>query len=205
MANRSPIDPLLATVESILNRGLRRSTSATEAAEALEGRAIVVEAGSTTLAATIRVEDGALRVTSDVADDADAIMSGGLLGLARVVGGDTQTALSEGAATIRGDAEIAEKFQALLSMSRPDLEEELSAVTGDAVANQVGNAVRGLASWARDATGSVARSLGEYLSEERRDVPTKAELDRFGNDVDVLTEDVDRAADRLRRLRQDLE
>jgi ubiquinone biosynthesis protein UbiJ len=196
------MDTLLGPIEAILNRGLRRSTSATQAATELEGRSVVVDTGRAALAVTIRVEDGHLRVSGTADEDADAMLSGGVVGLARLVGGDPQDAIRDGAAKIHGDTEIAERFQQLLAMSRPDLEEEISFLTGDVVSHQIGNAARGFAKWAQDARQSIGRSLGEFLTEESRDLPARAETERFASDVDELEAAADRAAARINALRQ---
>ena len=58
--------------------------------------------------------------------------------------------------------------------------------------------------WARRARASLARSVGEYLTEEGRDVPPAAELEVFLSDVDRIREDVDRAESRLALLERRL-
>ena len=46
-------------------------------------------------------------------------------------------------------------------------------------------------------------NIREYLQEESRDLPSRYEMDRFADEVDVLRDDVDRLAARLKRLRDD--
>jgi ubiquinone biosynthesis protein UbiJ len=54
--------------------------------------------------------------------------------------------------------------------------------------------------WGRQAADSLARNVGEYLQEEGRDVPARAELEHFLDAVDHLRDDVDRADARLKLL-----
>ena len=56
---------------------------------------------------------------------------------------------------------------------------------------------------ARSAADDGAQVMGEYLTEESRDVVGKAELNAFFDDVDQLREAVDRLAARLDRLQPD--
>ena len=102
---------------------------------------------------------------------------------------------------MRGDADVAEAFRYLLQVVRPDWEEELSRVTGDVVAHEAGRVVRGVGKWLQLAGDSLARSTGEYLTEESRVLATQAELDEFCDAVDTLSAAVDRAEARLRIMR----
>lgn len=63
-----------------------------------------------------------------------------------------------------------------------------------------GAAARGLLHWGARARASLARSLGEYLTEERATLPTKPEVEEFYQAVDQLANDGERAAARLARL-----
>jgi ubiquinone biosynthesis protein UbiJ len=50
----------------------------------------------------------------------------------------------------------------------------------------------------------VSRSFGEYLTEERRTLPTQTEAAEFCRDVDQVANDVERAEARLALLRERL-
>jgi ubiquinone biosynthesis protein UbiJ len=108
--------------------------------------------------------------------------------------------LRQGAAEIVGDPGVAQDFQRLLDLAKPDWEEELSRVFGDMAAHQLGNLARGLVEWGRKAADTLARDGGEYLTEESRNLPTRFEVEEFLDEVDRLREDVDRFAARLERL-----
>ena len=97
-------------------------------------------------------------------------------------------------------ADLAQKFQRLLMLARPDPEEELAGLIGDAAAHQVGTVLRQAADWGRRSGGIVAANLREYLQEEQRDIPSSYEMGRFSRDVQTLRDDVERAEARLDRL-----
>ena len=75
----------------------------------------------------------------------------------------------------------------------------LSRYVGDAAAHQIGNAVRDLMSWGRDAAERLSKDLAEYLQYESRDLPPRHEVQDFLNNVDKLRDDAERLAARLQR------
>ena len=56
----------------------------------------------------------------------DADISGSLLNLAALAGSHPEEVIQRGDVTIRGDAEVAQKFRELAMLLKPDVEEELS-------------------------------------------------------------------------------
>ncbi|MGB5591910.1 MAG: sterol-binding protein, partial [Gammaproteobacteria bacterium] len=106
----------------------------------------------------------------------------------------------KGAVSISGDPVLAQDFQRLLDLARPDWEEELSRLVGDVAAHQLGNAARDLMRWSLQAADTLGRDTSEYLREESRDLPTRFEVDEFLDQVDELSGDIDRAEARLQRL-----
>ena len=135
------------------------------------------------------------------ADEPDATLTGSPISLARLSGPDPQKVIREGDVVVSGNSEVAEQFQYLLQIVRPDPEEELSRITGDAVAHEVGRAARGLAGWLDTAAAGFNRSLAEYLTEESKVLVTRVEADEFNSAVDTLAADVDRLEARMRILR----
>jgi ubiquinone biosynthesis protein UbiJ len=196
---------LLEPVQLMLDRGVVNSTTAEALCVRLEGRVMQLQPGAegltNGLAMYFQVSEGRLQLKSGTAETPDTTLSGSLLNLARLGGADPEAAIREGAVNISGATEIADDFRALLNMTRPDWEEELSKLTGDVVAHEAGRAVRGFAGWASRARESLGRSVAEYLTEESRDLVASAELEEFYTDVDQLSMGVDRAAAKLQQLR----
>ncbi len=190
---------MLATaLENLLNRGLPRSARARELCAELGGRRLAVEAPAV---ARLMIEsDGvALRIRRGEAA-ADASIVGGPLSLL-IVGGDlSREPITRGEVEIRGDAQVAEKFQELMRLLSPDIEEELSLVLGDVPAHRIGRLARGALDWTGRAAATLWRDLGEYASHERRDLVPRPEGEGFLRGVDALREDVDRLAARLEQL-----
>ena len=195
------MNPLLDSAAALLNRGIEASATARGLLDELDGRrlALVLDPPGTRVVLT--VAGGRLAAGQSDDDPADAELRGGPLGFARLQLGDPQAVLREGAVRLSGDTDIAERFRALLQAAQPDPEEELARIIGDVPAHQLGEAARGLAGWTRHAAESFGRSLSEYLREERRDLPTRAEVDAHCDAVDEFAAGVDRAAARLELLR----
>ena len=194
-------------LELLINRGIGLSSTAQAITAALEGQALDMRVDGTPLALRLAAANGQLRVTAASALDvrpAAATLSGSPIAMLRLLGGDPQALIRDGDVRMTGDTDVANQFRDLLHMARPDLEEELSKLVGDPVAHQLGNLARGFADWGARAADSVSRSVGEYLTEERRTLPTRVEADEFNRDVDRLANDVARAEARLASLKDRL-
>ncbi len=196
-----PLDALFTPIVARVNRTLAETTPARKLAAELEGNSFAVRVARSSLALRLTVESGELRADTDVGDEPDVLVEGPLSGLARMAfaGGD-MASLADTGITITGKADLAQKFQRLLTLARPDPEEELAGLIGDAAAHQVGSALREVAAWGRRSGGIVAANVREFLQEEQRDIPSTYEMDRFSRDVQTLRDDVERAEARLDRL-----
>ena len=144
--------------------------------------------------------DDVVSLRSEYADEPDVIITGSLLTLARMLKGSADAAIRSGEVDMTGDAATAQRFQKLLGLIRPDVEEELSRIIGDVAAHQLAEVARGVGKWARDARKTMGENIREYLQEESRDLPTRYEVERFSQKVGTLRDDVERVAARLNRL-----
>lgn len=204
MADNSPnnlLDMLRRPAQMVLERGVERSTTAASLCERLEGRRFAIRTGTASLNAYFEVRDGKLMIQPGLCDDADASITGSPLNLGRLFRDDAEAVIREGRVSISGDADIATDFRTLLELVQPDLEEELSRFTGDAVAFEAGRAVRGFAGWAQRTRQSLGRSLAEYLTEESRDLVAETEVAEFCRDVDETVAAVDRFEAKLTLFR----
>ena len=197
-----PLEAVLQPVARLLNRNIQSTTPARELCRELAGTIVAVGVSKTTLTAWFVIHDDRLDVTTEMQDDADIMISGSLITLARMATSADMQSLRSGSLQMTGDPVRAEKFQKLLEYARPDLEEELSGFVGDAAAHQIGEFARGVSKWGAEARTTMGNNIREYLQEESRDLPSRYEMDRFTSKVDVLRDDVDRLAARMRLLRE---
>lgn len=190
---------LSETLGNLLNRGLPRSVRARQLTAELAGRSLALEVRGL---GRLRLEsNGAvLTITGGGGAAADAGLAVGPLGLLALAGAGAQAAVQRGEAVLSGDAEIAGKFRELLTLLKPDPEEELALVLGDVPAHQLARLTALAAAWGARAADSLWRNTADYLAHERADLVPRHEGEQFLKGVDALREDVDRASARLELL-----
>ncbi len=200
------ITPLLAPFESLVNRNIGASTPARALLRSLAGRSFAVEVGApggARLRLRLTASETALAAAQSD-DPADATVAGTPLGLVALLAGRAGGRLATGSATVTGNAEVAQAFEQLLGLARPDPEEELARLIGDIPARHTAGAARAALNFGRRAGDSLARSAAEFLNHESRDLVPREELDAFASAVDRCRDDVERAAARLAALERRL-
>jgi ubiquinone biosynthesis accessory factor UbiJ len=220
----SPFDwkPLAGrTLERALNRALALDADTRAALAPLDGRSIVLRVDTASgaaaadsappLALRLRVDGEALRVGPvDAAQTPDLAVRGSLGGLMslglrsvlpKLLGErDADTAAPIGALRIEGDAELARRLQRLAERFDPDWHKPFADVFGDVLGVQIANGLAAALRGARSGGRKLAETTAEYLTEESRDVVSRAELEAFHDDVDALRDDAERLAARIARL-----
>ena len=195
-----PLESALRPIAGVLNRNILATTPARELCRELDGTVVAIRVSNTALAASFIVHSDHLELTTEISDDPDVLISGSLLTLARMAGASGGTTLRDGSLEMAGDVLLAEKFQRLLDFAKPDIEEELSGLVGDAAAHSLGKLARGVSNWSAQARDTMSDNIREYLQEESRDLPSRYEVERFTADVDALRDDVERLAARIERM-----
>ena len=188
---------LLRPFERLLNRNIAASGRARALLAELAGRSMEVRFTATPLRIRLAASPETLSVVPAGDDAADAVIEGTPLAFLRLASGDAAQSIRAGGMEVRGDAEIAEGFRRLLDAARPDLEEELSRLTGDAAAHYAARFAREALEFGRRAGDTLARNFAEYLTEESRDLPVRLEAEEFIEGVDRLRESVDRLEARI--------
>lgn len=198
--------PLIAaaTLEKALNQGLQLDPETLKQVTALEGTVIALEIqGIGQTVYLVPTADG-LRVQSVFEGEPEVRIKGGVFSLARLGISDNPTAVFGDGVEMEGDAHLGRKVQHILNSLDLDWEEQLSRITGDVVAHQVGNSLRNLMGWGQKTAETLGQDVAEYFQEESRDLVVKAELKQFLDTVDELRMDSDRLEQRVRRLQAEL-
>lgn len=194
------LEILFRPAARIMNRQIRLKTPARELFEALQGRVIAVRVRNTALAMYFRFDSHEVALLGELEAEPDVVIVGPLHALARLAARSGENAVRDGSLELIGDGEVARDFQRLLEYARPDLEEELSGVIGDAAAHGLGNLARGLGRWGRQARDLMQQNLREYLQEESGALPSRYEVEGFRREVETIRDDVARFEARLKRL-----
>lgn len=196
-------DTSLKLLERSLNKLLSLDEDASERLAPLRGKLIGISTRAPALRCYIEVDDGELRLRSEAERAPDTIISGSTLALLRHgLSDDAQAALQRGDMQITCDLQAGTALRALFGKLDIDLEEQMSRLTGDVLAHQLGNLARGLRRWAADGGDSLRHALGEYLREESRMLADRHDTASFLDEVDVLRHDVDRLQQRIARLQR---
>jgi ubiquinone biosynthesis accessory factor UbiJ len=195
---------LTQAIENLLNRNLPRSPRAQELCESLKGRSVRIEAQGLgwrldceSLGSSLQ-----LRKSAAATREPDAEIGGSLMNLAALAGSHPEDVIQRGDVTIRGDAEVAQKFRELAMLLKPDVEEELSRLIGDTPAHQALRLARMAAGFGRRTVETGVRNMAEYLAHERGDLVSRAEAEDFYRGVERLREDLDRLDARARLIEQ---
>ncbi len=191
---------LLSLLESSLNRNIAASSAALRLRQQLDGKSLCLQVNGLPRPVTVAINNSQLTLQFSDASNAQATISGSPLGLLSLARQTQAKNLGDSGVSISGDAEVAQGFSELLKAAKPDLEEELSRLVGDVAAHQLGVTAKHLLDFGKRATHTFAQNVGEYLTEESRDVPHRFEVDDFARQVDTLRDDVERAAARLTLL-----
>jgi ubiquinone biosynthesis protein UbiJ len=195
---------LTQAIENLLNRNLPRSPRARELVSALVGKRVRVEARGLGWMIIAESLNTSIRLTRESTEGQppDAEISGSLLNLAALAGAHPEEVIQRGDVTIRGDAEVAQKFRELAMLLKPDVEEELSRLIGDSPAHQALRLVRLATGFGRRAAQTGVRNVAEYLAHERGDLVPRAEAEDFYRGVERTREDLDRVEARLHLIEQ---
>jgi ubiquinone biosynthesis accessory factor UbiJ len=190
---------LTGKIQALVDRHVAGSPRARELLSALEGRSLQVKVKFTPWTVGANALGGRL-VLSRHADGADVVISGtplALLALSREVPADV---IRRGDVKLDGDGEVAERFQELMALLRPDLEAELAQIIGDVPAHGAASLLRRVLGYGRSVARTQAQNVGEYLAHESRDLVPRAEASAYLQGVDALREQVDRVTARVRAL-----
>ena len=195
---------LTQAIENLLNRNLPRSPRAQELCGLLKGKTVRIEATGLGWRVDCESLGTSLRLSKSTPADRvpDAEIAGGLPSLAQLAGPHPEEIIQRGAVTIRGDAEVAQRFRDLAMLLKPDVEEELSKIIGDTPAHQAFRLVSAAAGFGRRAVRTGVRNVAEYLAHERGDLVPRAEAEDFYRGVERLRADLDRLDARARQIEQ---
>ena len=196
------LETLFLPLMKLVNKQIKVTTPAQELCTRLDGKVIAIKVKDTALAIYFCVYPNEIALVGDFEGEPDVLISGSLMTLARLTSTAGEEAIHHDSLKLTGDAELAQAFQKLLGYGKPDIEEELSGIIGDVAAHRLGEIARSIGDWGRKTDSTLRQNISEYLQEERRDLPSRYEIEKFNREVDVLRDDVARFEVRLNLLKQ---
>lgn len=199
---------LCAALESTINAALRYDPGSRQALGKLEGRVLAIEATQPNVNFFLLPHRDGLTVRSHYEGDVNTRLQGSPLALASLLKSDRLN-LADSGVEVFGSTALLLELQQIAHKLDIDWEEALSQLFGDVAAHQGGNSFRQFGAWAAGRKDTFERLLGEYLSEELKATPARAELEHYYREVDNTRLATDRlearidALSQLARARQD--
>ena len=187
-------------LENMLNRNLAVSPAARELCAALRGRRLAIYAESVGYDVAVESVGDSLKLMRPAPDESAAQVRGTPLSLLALAGAEPGNVIRRGAVRIDGDAEVAQQYQKLLQLLRPDFVEELSRLIGDAPAHRVSGLAQAAASYGRQVAATALQNTVDYLAHEKGALVPRAEAEALFRDIKQLRDDAARLASRLTQL-----
>jgi ubiquinone biosynthesis protein UbiJ len=191
----------LATLERAINTALSMDARTRASIGALAGKSLKIDVTVPELCAFLLPENEGLRLVGHFEGRADCTVSGATSDfIALLLADDKPAALVNGKLKVSGDSGLLLALEKALSALDLDWEQRLSTLLGDVPAHQIGRFARGSAEFGRRARSSFERHLEEFIHEEARLAPPRAEVEDFFADVRALANRVARLEAGIRRL-----
>lgn len=197
----SVIEPLLRPLGSVLNRRIRANSEALTLCVEMAGRQVAVRVANSAIAASLSIEPDGVRLSGVIADEPEVLLEGTLLSLASLAGDDPMAAIRDGRVTLTGDADTAQKFQRLLALAKPDLEDDLASVLGDSAGRVVGEAFRSVRRFSAESLKGLGQGIGERFA-SRQSLPEAGEFAEFTDSVRSARDHAARLNARLDAVRR---
>ena len=196
----------LHTFEQLLNRAIRLDPEGLARLSPMHGRVIKFELLGLGRCLYLIPDPCGIQVYAQCEGEPDCILRGTPLDLARMRSTHASAdQLFSGSVQISGDSALAQQFSEALFGLDIDWEEQLSHLTGDILAHELGNLGRGLLRWGERVRKTAGLNLQEYLQEELRLLPNRTEVEPLLTDIDHLRDDVERLSARIERLQRHLD
>ena len=194
---------LNAALAAAINGWLGLDPAARSRLSVIDGRIIALHLQVLEQTVMLRVNGDRINVVHAPDLQPDTVLHGTPLGMLQLgLGSDTAGTLFSGEVEITGDVETGQAFKAILDEMDIDWEEQLSRVTGDVLAHQLGNLARRAGDWLHHGRTTLQQDVGEYLQEESRVLPSRIEIENFIADVSSTAMAVERLEARLQRLQR---
>ena len=192
----------LAGAELALNQTIALTPTSHQELEALSGTLLGIDITSLNLTLFVEIISGTeLALLANCERRPDAFVRGTVEDFAALVASDDPAAtLINSGIELEGSSNKLITLQQIVSKMDVDWEASLVDALGDVIGHQLAQALRAMFRWSESASASLKRQLSEYLLEEGKLTPSKAELEHFYDSVQSLSMRVERAQNQVVKL-----
>ena len=186
---------------SKINSQISTRTSAKKISQELEGKILSIQIKSTSHFFNVIMISNELNLHTNK-ENFDVQISGSLISFTNLLMDNSSDALRDGSIGINGDVAVAQKFQKLFEMIKPDIEEELSHVVGDVMANNIVKFSKKTGVWMINTRDILQENIKEYLQEEIKLMPSKYEFNFFSREVSKIRDDIERLEKKINEFQR---
>ena len=183
--------------ETCCNKLLHLDPQTIEQLKKFSGKVILIEMPAWKIKLFLLVTDQGIQLLNHYENTADTIIKGSALALLRI-SKSQETQFDD--VTIEGDLELGQEIRQIIRSMDIDWEEQLSKITGDVIAQQIGSVTNKMFKWLKQSSNTITDDISEYLQEEARYLPAPTEIEEFIDSVNEIRHDVERLEKRIATL-----
>ena len=192
----------LMAVEAAINKSLEYDPATQKALGELAGKVLAIECTLPPLTFYVVHSETDISLMGQYEGEPDTTLRGSALSLSSLAtDGQDRVSFFDTGVEVRGDHDLLRQIKKVLKNLDIDWEAALSQLIGDVPAHLVGEALRTSAKWQKDVAQRAGSAVAEFSQEEVRLTPSRNEVDQFNKEVKHLTNDVDRLAARMNKLK----
>lgn len=167
---------LLAAAQRSIEAALQRDALSAKRLGSLSGKVILVSAREPSWQLYLLPANGSIQLRAEYAGESDCKLSAPSSVLAKLlISNDRKALLQNPELELTGDSQVLINLQNIISDLRLDGEAELARWLGPVPAHAIGSLLRRSYQWGKDSRDSLRLTLGEYLTEESRQLVGNAE------------------------------
>lgn len=198
------IDPTLTTAalaaaETAINQTLMYDPGTRLALAKLEGQVLAVDVSAPALSLYLAFNCDGLQLLGNFEGNVSTRLRGKAVNLAALIQGNN-TSLANSGVEVFGNTALLSKLQTIARNLDIDWEEPLIQLFGDLLGHQSAEYIRWRCGYIQARLKAGLRLSTEFLTEENRSLPARAELEFFYQQVDTLRTSTDRTEAKLQAL-----
>ncbi len=207
------IDPTITTLlttamEKTVNFALKYDPASRHALTSIDGTVLLLKSHSPSVNMSIQVREdtiGFFCVPKDELNNftSDVQLEGELEDLIALTF-TSQHSLSNTNVKVSGKISTISKFQEIFEQLDIDWEDALTEYLGTVPGHQLAQIIRAFTKWSNYQKKSIQNKLPDYLTEELKIIPGKAEFELFVKQVEQLRSATDRIEARILRIQKHL-
>ncbi len=195
-----------APLEALINAVLAQDVGSTRRLATLDGRSVQLQCSKPVpLCVYLQVNQGRIALRALQEEPPSASITADATSLLRLLLAGAQTsALFSPGISLSGDTQVIQTLHNVLTGLEIDWQAHASRLFGDVLTRQAETGLDSTRQWSAQTAQSLRADVDEYLHEEARVLPSRAEVEVFSTRLDELKLGLDRIQARTALLRQNV-